>query len=126
MKNFVFVILAGLVTMGTASAMTTKEVAIGVNNVYVPGGFDTSSDVYVVVNVIFPNGCYKWSRADIKHVDTYNHEIRTYADVSQGMCIMVLIPFQQEVRLGKFASGKHTLHFMNGDGTSLQKPLIVE
>jgi hypothetical protein len=108
------------------SQPATKEVQIGVNNVYVPGGFDSSSDVFVVVNGIFPNGCYKWGRAAKKDVDTFNHEISSIADVSQGMCIMVLIPFQKEVRLGKFASGKHNLRFVNGDGTYLEKTMVIE
>lgn len=107
-------------------APVEKEVQIGINGVYVPGGFDSASDVFVVVNGIFQNGCYKWKRADVTHVDTYSHEIKSIASVSPGMCLMVLIPFQKEVRLGKFAAGKHVLRFENGDGTYLEKSLIVE
>lgn len=107
-------------------APVEKEVQIGISGVYVPGGFDSASDVFVVVNGIFQNGCYKWKRADVEHKDTYLHEIKSIASVNQGMCIMVLIPFQKEVRLGKFAAGKHTLRFENGDGTYLERALIVE
>ncbi|KYG62816.1 hypothetical protein AZI87_16200 [Bdellovibrio bacteriovorus] len=107
-------------------APVEKEVQIGINGVYVPGGFDSASDVFVVVNGIFQNGCYKWKRADVTHIDTYSHEIKSIASVSPGMCLMVLIPFQKEVRLGKFAAGKHVLRFENGDGTYLEKSLIVE
>lgn len=103
-----------------------KEVQIGINGVYVPGGFDSASDVFVVVNGIFQNGCYKWKKADVNHKDAYFHEIKSIASVSPGMCLMVLIPFQKEVRLGKFSSGKHVLRFENGDGTYLEKNLIVE
>ncbi|MFN3455360.1 MAG: hypothetical protein ACK41T_10410 [Pseudobdellovibrio sp.] len=103
-----------------------KEVQVGINGVFVPGGFDSSSDAYVVVNGIFQNGCYKWSRAEVSNTDEYNHEIKSIASVTQGMCIMVLVPFQKDVRLGKLSSGKHNLKFLNGDGTYLERSLVVE
>lgn len=111
---------------GTATSLVTKDVTIGLNDVYVPGGFDSEADAYVVASGIFPNGCYKWKQADVKHVDTYNHEVQSVASVSQGMCIMVMIPFTKEIRLGKMASGTHNLKFINGDGTYLSKTLYVE
>lgn len=103
-----------------------REVIVGINEAYIPGGFDIYSDTYVIASGIFPNGCYRWSRADIKHVDQYNHEIRSIANVQQGMCIMVLVPFNKEIKLGKFSAGKHTLKFVNGDGTYLEKTMVVE
>jgi hypothetical protein len=48
------------------------------------------------------------------------------ATVSQGMCMMVLIPFTQEVRLGELQSGTHQLRFISGDGTYLQKTMVIE
>lgn len=102
-----------------------KEVQIGISGVFVPGGFDTASDVYVVVNGIFQNGCYKWSRAEVAHQGNY-HEVKSMANVSQGMCIMVLIPFQKEVRLGRFEAGEHKIRFLNGDGTYLEKSVTIE
>lgn len=103
-----------------------REVIVGINEAYIPGGFDIYSDTYVIASGIFPNGCYRWSRADIKHVDQYNHEIRSIANVQQGMCIMVLVPFNKEIKLGRFNAGKHTLKFVNGDGTYLEKTMVVE
>lgn len=109
-----------------AGELPEKEVQIGVNDAYIPGGFDINSDVYVVTNGIFPNGCYKWKRAEVNHADPYMHEVKSVATVSQGMCLMVLVPFTKEVKLGKFAAGKHTLRFLNGDGTYLEKSMVVE
>lgn len=103
-----------------------KEVQIGVSDAFIPGGFDSQSDAYVVVSGIFPNGCYKWKGATVSHLDSFNHEIRSAANVSQGMCLMVLIPFTQEVRLGELQSGNHNLRFLNGDGTYLLKNMKVE
>jgi hypothetical protein len=105
---------------------TYKEVTVGINDAFVPGGFDSGSEAYVVVSGIFPNGCYQWQGAEVSHIDSLHHEIRSIAKVSQGMCTMVLLPFSREVRLGKLSSGAHELHFINGDGTYLQKTLNVE
>lgn len=121
------VVLMGLnVFAGEQQAPAEKEVQVGLNGVYVPAGFDSGSDAYVVVNGVFQNGCYKWNRAEVENKDAYNHTVKSLATVSQGMCIMVLVPFQKEVRLGKFSTGKHTLRFENGDGTFFEKSLIVE
>ncbi len=121
----IVMVLFGFNAMADATPVE-KEVQIGLSGVYVPGGFDTGSDVFVVVNGIFQNGCYSWKRADVSHGDAFNHEIKSIASVKQGMCLMVLIPFQKEVRLGRFSAGKHTLKFDNGDGTYFEKSLVVE
>lgn len=124
---FVILAIIGL-QLGSASAFAAEEneVQVGINGVFVPGGFDSSSDAYVVVSGVFQNGCYKWSRAERSTRDQFNHEIRSIAQVTPGMCIMVLVPFQKEVRLGQLPAGKHNLKFVNGDGTYLEKTLLVE
>jgi len=104
----------------------TKEVVIGISDAYVPGGFDSEADAYVVANGIFPNGCYRWKGAEVKDVNAFNHEVTSTALVSQGMCIMVLIPFTKEIRLGKLQSGEHHLKFLNGDGTFVEKTMKIE
>jgi len=129
MKNLVLGFAAFLVLWSLpskADESSQKEVTIGINGAYVPGGFDSHSDTYVVVNGVFQNGCYRWKRADILNKDTYQHEVRSVASVSQGMCLMVLVPFQKEVRLGQMKSGEHTIRFVNGDGTYLEKTMLVE
>lgn len=103
-----------------------KEVVVGISGAYVPSGFDSTSDTYVVVNGVFQNGCYRWKRADITSPSTFQHEVRSVASVSQGMCLTVLVPFQKEVRLGRMPSGQHTIRFVNGDGTYLDKTMVVE
>ena len=39
---------------------------------------------------------------------------------------MVLIPYTKEVAIGKLDKGSHTLRFMNGDGTYIEKKLDVQ
>lgn len=126
------VVLLGSTSAALASVQKTselperREVVVGISDAFVPGGFDSEADAYVIVSGIFQNGCYAWNRGDVKNVTEFNHEIRSVASVSQGMCIMVLVPFQKEIKLGKLSSGTHSLKFMNGDGTYLEKSLVVE
>ncbi|MBX2994659.1 MAG: hypothetical protein KF681_07550 [Bdellovibrionaceae bacterium] len=103
-----------------------KEVQIGISGAFVPGGFDSNSDSYVVINGVFPNGCYRWSRSEQKDVDAFHHDIKSIAIVKQGMCLMVLMPFQKDIRLGKLPAGTHALRFLNGDGTYLEKTLVIQ
>ncbi|MGZ3768849.1 MAG: hypothetical protein ACXVCP_05090 [Bdellovibrio sp.] len=121
-----FFALSAQAQPGQSQVPQEKEVQVSLSGVYVPGGFDSASDTFVVVNGIFPNGCYRWSRAEVSDVNDFTHEIKSIAAVSQGMCIMVLVPFQKEVRLGKFRAGTHTLRFANGDGTYFEKNLKIE
>lgn len=104
----------------------SKDVTIALTDVFVPGGFDSSSDTYIVASGIFPNGCYKWKGVSRKDVSAFEHELTSVASVSQGMCIQVLIPFTKEVRLGKLNAGTHTLRFLSGDGTFIEKSLAIE
>lgn len=125
-KVIALMMVLSSVSFANEVAPVERDVQIGISGVFVPGGFDSNSDVYVVVNGIFQNGCYKWKRADVVNKDDFNHTVKSIASVSEGMCIMVLIPFQKEVRLGKFAPGKHNLRFENGDGTYLEKSVNIE
>jgi hypothetical protein len=130
MKKGFMTLAAFLVLWGTQSqareSVVEKEVTVGINGAYIPAGFDSASDAYVVVNGVFQNGCYKWKRAEINNKDSFTHEVVSIASVSQGMCLMVLVPFQKEIRMGQMASGNHTIRFLNGDGTYLEKSMIVE
>lgn len=103
-----------------------KEVTVGISGAYVPSGFTSYSEAYVIVNGVFQNGCYSWNRAEVNHLDVHSHEVRSVASVSPGMCIMVLVPFQKEVKLGVMSKGSHLLRFINGDGTYLEKTLVIE
>ena len=103
-----------------------KEVVVGISDALVPGGFDSQTDAYVIESGVFPNGCYKWKRADVTNPKANLLEIRTIASFSQGMCLMVLVPFTKEVKLGRLSAGTHTLRFINGDGTYLERTVSVE
>lgn len=106
--------------------METQIAILDITNAVIPSGFDSSTDAFVIVSGIFPNGCYRWNDAIIEHQDNFNHNITSRAQVSQGMCIMALVPFTREIKLGKFHTGNHTLRFLAGDGTYFEKMMNVE
>lgn len=130
MKKGLFSILLIAAAMGFQSqAMadgTSKEVMIGINDAFIPGGFNSASDAFVVASGVFPNGCYSWSKAEVNTLPGNLHEVRSYATVRQGLCIMVLVPFNKEVRLGRMETGTHYIRFLNGDGTYLEKQMVIE
>lgn len=109
-----------------ADQAPTKEVTLSVSEVYVPGGFSENTDAFVIVSGMFPNSCYAWARADVKNTSQKLHEVKFFANVSQAMCLMVMVPYQKEVNLGRLVAGEHTLRFLNGDGTFFEKTLTVE
>ena len=121
------ILLAGFMGFTQAAhADDSKELMIGITDAYVPGGFDSNSDSFVVTSGIFPNSCYSYSRAQVTNPSDFDHEVRVYAKVQSGMCLMVLIPFNKEVRMGKLQTGNHTVRFVNGDGTYMERKLVIE
>lgn len=121
-------ILAAVLTFATAQADTqvVKQVAVGIMDAYIPSGFDSNSDAYVVVNGMFPNSCYSLVDAKVDHKDKITHEVKTMADVRQSICLRVFVPFTKEISLGKLETGKHTVRFVSEDGTAFEKNLNIE
>lgn len=117
-----------LLTSGVtfAEEIQPREVNAIASEAFVPSGFDSQSESYVVVSGIFPNGCYRFKRIDVDHINSRVHELRVIAIIKSGVCPRMLIPFSEEAKLGKLESGKHSVKIVNGDGTFFEKPLIVE
>lgn len=109
-----------------ADGPRTRDVVVSISDAYIPSGFDSNSEAFVVVNGIFPNSCYRLKEAKVDHVGANLHEVTTYATVTEGMCLMVLVPFTKEVRVGKLTTGDHKVRFMNGDGTYMEKAITIE
>jgi len=124
-------LMAATMILGFSSAAMAKdgdvhEAVIGINDVYVPSGFDSSSDAFIVANGLFPHSCYKLKGADVEHVGQALHQVTVKANVTEGLCLTVMIPFHKEVQLGKLAVGDHAIRMMNGDGTYMEKHLTIE
>ena len=120
------VMMFGGVAFAAEQAPVTREQVVSINDAFIPSNFDTASDAFVVINGLFPNGCYRFKAATVSHIGASLHEVRALATVSQGMCLMVLVPFSKEVQLGKLSAGEHAVRFMNGDGTFWEKSIQVE
>lgn len=123
---FLITLLASGVAFAQEEQIQPREVTAVVSEAFVPSGFDSQSDTYVVVSGVFPNGCYKYKRSDVDHVSSKTHEVRVIATVKPGICPRMLIPFSEEVKLGKLESGKHAVKIVNGDGTYFEKQMNVE
>ncbi|MFN7905884.1 MAG: hypothetical protein ACK5P5_11945 [Pseudobdellovibrionaceae bacterium] len=116
----------GLHTAVQAEEIQPREVTAIVSETFVPNGFDSNTDAYVVVSGLFPNGCYRWKRADVDHVAATTHEVRVIATVRPGVCPRMLIPFSEEVKLGTLSAGAHNIKIVNGDGTYFEKKMKIE
>ena len=130
MKQLLLTAIVGLGMTSFAQAqedvVQPREINAVTSEAFIPNGFGTESDAYVVVSGVFPNGCYRFKRADVDHVDATTHEVRVIATVRPGVCPRMLLPFSEEVKLGKLSLGKHAVKIVNGDGTYFEKRLIIE
>lgn len=123
-------LVIGLVSImsGTALAetITVKEVAVSVMDAYIPSDITISKEAYVVVNGLFPNSCYTLAGAEVKHLDDFNHQVRTIAKVRSGICLRVLVPYNKEISLGLLQAGEHKIKFAADDDTYFEKAMIVK
>ena len=130
MKTFLMIATAAMISGFSMNAYAKEgdrhEKTVAINDVYIPNGFDSGSDAFIVVNGWFPNSCYKLKTVRVDHIGSALHEVTTVAEVTEGLCLTVIIPFHREVQLGKLAAGDHQLRFMNGDGTYMEKRLTIE
>lgn len=102
------------------------EKIIGITDAYIPSGFDSASDSFIVVNGLFPHSCYKMKAVEVNNVTPFLQEVTAKADVTEGLCLTVIVPWHREVQLGKLSVGEHKIRFMNGDGTYMEKRLTIE
>ena len=120
-------LLAGSISQAAIGPMETKEMVINVSDALVPTEASANSNVKAVISGMFPNGCYAYNRAEVDNSAKDGIvRVKAVADVSQGMCIMALIPFTKEVMLGHFTPGQYTIRFINGDDTYQDRSLTIQ
>lgn len=124
-------IIITVFTVFSLQALATEqpvsvEKTVPINDALVPKSGKASEEIKVVVSGLFSNGCYSYDRAEVKHVEDQVHTVSVIANVSQGMCIMALVPFTKEVNLGTLSTGNHTVRFLSGDGTYMERSVFVE
>jgi hypothetical protein len=103
----------------------SKEVVVDISSVFIPNGFGTN-DPFAVISGIFPNSCYAFKGVSVNRVTPNLHEVRAIANVRQGMCLMMLIPYSEEAALGKLDRGTHTLRFMSSNGTYTERTVEIQ
>jgi hypothetical protein len=106
---------------GEGQVPVEKEQYLNFNDVYVQKDRGVVEPAELLVIGVFPNGCYKWEKAEVKHIDDFTHEVRGLAKVQQGICTMMLVSFTKEVDLGILKEGQHTARVINADGTIFEK-----
>lgn len=117
----------GFFHLASADEIVTKEAVIAVNDVVVPDAVQKDTDAKVVLIGMFPSSCYRWARAEVSSPDDFTHHIKAISNVTLNtMCLMVLVPFHQEVNLGQLAPGAHVLRIVSGDGTYFERKLVVQ
>ncbi len=103
-----------------------QQAVVSVGDAYAPVRFNAASDVFIVVDGVFPNACYHWSHADVQSPSQFVHEIRAVADVNDGMCLMMLVPFSNEVHLGTLDAGDQKILLVNSDGSHFELNLKID
>lgn len=126
MRRFIFILLLAALAPSAFGDEPQTLVFAPVADVQIPDRFDSQSDAYVMATGKFRNGCYRWIGADIQQLPNYVTEIRSYASLSHGMCIQMIIPFQARISLGQLASGTYDLHFVMADGSYLAQQLTIQ
>lgn len=103
-----------------------KESYVNFTDVYVQRSRGIVEPHELLVQGMFPNGCHKWAKSEVEHLDDFTHQVRGISRVTQGMCIMVMVPFTKEVDLGVLKPGRHKVEVINGDGTTFEKEFVLQ
>ncbi len=109
---------------GQGQAPVEKETYLNFNDVYIQKDRGVVEPNELLVTGVFPNGCYTWQSAEVKHIDDFTHEVRGVGKVRQGICTMMLVSFTKEVDLGVLKSGQHIARVINADGTVFEKEFV--
>lgn len=122
-----FLVVGFSQTQANQNQNEEKEVQVSINDALVPSKVKAYENVKAVISGLFSNGCYKYSRSEVTHSANKDlTKVSTFAKVSPGMCLMVLVPFTREVDLGSYEPGEYKIRFVNGDETYMEKRIIAE
>lgn len=101
-------------------------VQLNVSSAFVLGThFDQES--YAIVSGSFNNSCYHWRYGESKLIPEDSRiEVRSYATLNRGNCLMYLVPYSERVSLGILPHGQYQVRFINGDGAYFEKSLTID
>lgn len=123
-----FCLLLNSIAMIPASSQPLTPILTDapVNSIEIPESFVADAPAYIIVEGRFRSGCYKWVGAEVQQKPNFITEIHGFAQVSNGICIQMIIPFREKVPLGPLPAGTYDLHFMRADGSFLREVLTIQ
>ena len=108
--GFSLVLILNSGARAVAPGDAPKLVNIALTTAYVPIGFDDNDRAQIVVSGSFNNACYKMGPYSIDVNETEKTiQVRQKAYSYTGMCLQVVIKFNQVVELGILKSGTYTV-----------------
>jgi hypothetical protein len=119
----ILITTAGIARAESRIPVHSEQVAI--EQAGVPEAPTRSESVVVMVAGQFPNTCYHWLGAEVNHVTEMIHEVRAVATVLEANCMMVLVPFREDINLGKLPSGVHTIRFYTEGDEYFERSLTI-
>lgn len=101
--KFCLVLLVVSISSFSAKAAETTPATVSATfkNIYVPRGFDSNDNIQVAAEGVFSNSCFKIAPPLVR-IDESAKKITLQAQAFEykGMCMQMMIPFQQIVDLG--------------------------
>lgn len=127
-KRTSFIIFAYAFLTLSVYAYSQEQVSIGLNNVYVPKGFDANDSVEIVVVGELPNTCYLRPHGNAKIIgrDVIIEMEATKLSGPDVNCIMALVPYVVSVPLGQMNEGHYDIWVNAGTTSETSSSIFVE
>lgn len=123
---FLFLFVFSQVNADSVPAADQKQIALNIHDVYFKEPLLATEEITFVVNGMFPNSCYSFHSIEVKHPDTYRHEVFVYVNVKHAVCSPYMRPFSEVGILGQLQPGRHLVMFLASDGTGFEKSILVQ
>lgn len=122
-KEVLLIAVAGLLLAARPAAVGDTVVAVDVDRIFTPTGFDDNDNAQVVVDGLLPNTCYQVTNG-FQQIDHVNQiiTIEARATLTDGNCVEVLVPFSHTFNFRELAEGEWLVRTTDG---RLQKRLSI-
>ncbi len=107
----------GIISVSAAKAddFVAEEVNISAQALFVPNGFDDNDEVTVILDGYLPDPCHRLTDPEvIKNNDTKLVTVQAKALLFKGECPDVIVPFTQEVKVGRLEKGEYLVLSKDG------------
>jgi len=110
----------------STAAENPKVVKVAIRKAFVPVGFDSNDRSEVLITGVFPDTCYKMgeNRA-IVNQETQTITIEQEAVVFESLCMDMIVPFTQVVKIGMVGRGDYKI-VDGASGESLGKLEVAQ